>query len=122
MNTENLFYEILKNFTEQLGENIQVNVEPDYISIQLEIFPNTKEIIANYKKNLDMLDDCMFVDMMEELSSIIDLQKFDQLLDKEELTEEEEINVLYYIKLTNALTREYIKEKIDELTELLDNF
>lgn len=79
--------------------------------------------VANYKELLNKIDDCLFVEVLDELREYnIDIKKFDELLDKEDRTEAEEILVSFYIEFTNDIIREHIEKKIQELVELLDNF
>ena len=71
----------------------------------------------------DLLDDCIFVDVLDELPTYnIDIKQFDELLNKEELTESEETYVSYLIDFTNSLIRQHITNKIEDLNELIDNF
>lgn len=122
-----LFHDILEEINQGLKGNsrIEVSDEDGYFSLRLvETFESDiKEKIANYKRNLDLLDDCIFVDVLDELPTYnIDLKQFDELLNKEELTEAEEIYVSYLIDFTNSLIRQHITNKIEDLNELIDNF
>lgn len=122
-----LFHDILEEINKGLKGNsrIEVSDEDGYFSLRLvETFEsNIKEKIANYKRNLDLLDDCIFVDVLDELPTYnIDIKQFDELLNKEELTESEEIYVSYLIDFTNSLIRQHITNKIEDLNELIDNF
>ena len=122
-----LFHDILEEINQGLKGNsrIEVSDEDGYFSLRLvkTFESNIKEKIANYKRNLDLLDDCIFVDVLDELPTYnIDLRQFDELLNKEELTESEEIYVSYLIDFTNSLIRQHITNKIEDLNELIDNF
>ena len=122
-----LFHDILEEINKGLKGNsrIEVSDEDGYFSLRLvkTFESNIKEKIANYKRNLDLLDDCIFVDVLDELPTYnIDLKQFDELLNKEELTESEEIYVSYLIDFTNSLIRQHIANKIEDLNELIDNF
>lgn len=122
-----LFHDILEEIKQELEGNFRIEVsdEDGYFSLRLvETFEsNIKEKIANYKRNLDLLDDCIFVDVLDELPTYnIDIKQFDELLNKEELTESEEIYVSYLIDFTNSLIRQHITNKIEDLNELIDNF
>ena len=122
-----LFHDILEEINKGLKGNsrIEVSDEDGYFSLRLvkTFESNIKEKIANYKRNLDLLDDCIFVDVLDELPTYnIDLKQFDELLNKEELTEPEEIYVSYLIDFTNSLIRQHIADKIEDLNELIDNF
>ena len=122
-----LFHDILEEINQGLKGNsrIEVSDEDGYFSLRLvkTFESNIKEKIANYKRNLDLLDDCIFVDVLDELPTYnIDLRQFDELLNKEKLTESEEIYVSYLIDFTNSLIRQHITNKIEDLNELIDNF
>lgn len=112
-----LFNEILKQI--QQGQTLEVTEDDGYFNI----IDNIKDKIANYKENLDKLDDCIFVDVLDELSTFnIDLKQFDELLNKEELTESEETYISYLIDFTNSLIRQHIRNKIEDLNNLIDRF
>ena len=122
-----LFHDILEEINQGLEGNFRIEVsdEDGYFSLRLvkTFESNIKEKIANYKRNLDLLDDCIFVDVLDELPTYnIDIKQFDELLNKEELTESEEIYVSYLIDFTNSLIRQHITNKIEDLNELIDNF
>lgn len=122
-----LFHDILEEIKQELEGNsrIEVSDEDGYFSLRLvkTFESNIKEKIANYKRNLDLLDDCIFVDVLDELPTYnIDIKQFDELLNKEELTESEETYVSYLIDFTNSLIRQHITNKIEDLNELIDNF
>lgn len=122
-----LFQDILEEIKQEFGNNsrIEISEENGYLSFKLvkTLDTNIKNKIANYKRNLDLLDDCIFVDVLDELSTYnINLKQFDELLNKEELTESEETYVSYLIDFTNSLIRQHILNKIIDLNELIDNF
>ena len=122
-----LFHDILEEIKQELEGNFRIEVsdEDGYFSLRLvkTFESNIKEKIANYKRNLDLLDDCIFVDVLDELPTYnIDIKQFDELLNKEELTESEEIYVSYLIDFTNSLIRQHITNKIEDLNEIIDNF
>lgn len=122
-----LFHDILEEINQGLEGNFRIEVSDEDGCFSLRLVKtfesNIKEKIANYKRNLDLLDDCIFVDVLDELPTYnIDLKQFDELLNKEELTEAEEIYVSYLIDFTNSLIRQHITNKIEDLNELIDNF
>lgn len=122
-----LFHDILEEINQGLEGNFRIEVSDEDGRFSLRLVKtfesNIKEKIANYKRNLDLLDDCIFVDVLDELPTYnIDLKQFDELLNKEELTEAEEIYVSYLIDFTNSLIRQHIANKIEDLNELIDNF
>lgn len=122
-----LFQDILEEIKQEFGDNSRIEVSEGNgcLSFKLVKTPDTniKNKIANYKRNLDLLDDCIFVDVLDELATYnVNLKQFDDLLNKEELTESEETYVSYLIDFTNSLIRQHILNKITDLNELIDNF
>jgi hypothetical protein len=81
------------------------------------------DIISHYKDNLDELDDDIFLNVVEELRSYnVDIKHFDDLLNKENLKEEEQVYVCYLITFINALIKDRLDDKITKLTELKKKF
>ena len=122
-----LFQDILEEIKQEFGNNSRIEVSNENGCFSFKLVKTTdtniKNIIANYKKNLDLLDDCIFVDVLDELTTYnVDLKKFDELLNKEELTELEEIYVSYLINFTSSLIRQHIVNKVKDLFELIDKF
>lgn len=68
-----------------------------------------KSIIKNYKENLDLLDDCVFVEALESLEDRIDFQQMDELLNQEKFTQAEANLVDDLINIVNKS----IKEKLN---------
>lgn len=103
---------------------MEISEQDGCLSLKLaEPTSTIKNKIANYKRNLDLLDDCIFVDVLDELATYhVNLKQFDELLNKEDLTESEEVYVSYLIDFTNTLIRQHIHNKIEDLTELIDKF
>ncbi len=126
-NNVEFFQKILEEIKQEFGNNsrIEVSDHDGYFSFKLvkTLDTNIKDKIANYRKNLDLLDDCIFVDVLDELSTYnVNLKQFDELLNKEELSESEKTYVSYLIDFTNSLIRQHILNKITDLNELIDNF
>lgn len=122
-----LFQDILEGIKQEFGDNSRIEVSEENGCLSLKLVKtldnNIKNKIANYKRNLDLLDDCIFIDVLDELATYnINLKQFDDLLNKEVLTESEETYVSYLIDFTNSLIRQHILNKITDLTELIDSF
>lgn len=75
--------------------------------------------ISKFKKNMDLLDDCIFVDVIEELSDKIDLVKLDELINKESLSLNETVYVEENIDTINNTIRQHIKNKIQNLNDFV---
>lgn len=122
-----LFQQILEEIKQEFGDDsrIEVSETNGYFSFKLvkTLDKNIKDVIANYKRNLDLLDDSIFIDVLDELAAYhVNLKQFDELLNKEELTESEETYIAYLIDFTNSLIRQHIHNKIQDLNELIDKF
>lgn len=85
------------------NESLLINGEE-----QLRKFDDSriKSIIKNYKENIDLLDDCVFVDSIESLSEMIDIKQMDELLNQKTFTQAEANLVDDLIKLANKSIRE----------------
>lgn len=77
-------------------------------------------LIKEYKENIELLDDCTFVEVLDETP--FDLKHFDALLNKKSLTKEESKYVEEAIKYMNNSIHNKLEEKINNLTELIKKF
>lgn len=77
-------------------------------------------LIKEYKENIELLDDCTFVEVLDETP--FDLKHFDTLLNKKSLTKEESKYVEEAIKYMNNSIHNKLEEKINNLTELIKKF
>lgn len=93
---------------------------------ELSIFDDSeiKTLISEYKKNIELLDDCTFTEAMEALEdrSNIDLNQLDKLINQESFTEKEAQTIKAHIDFMSSIIHEKISNKIQVLTELLDKF
>jgi hypothetical protein len=119
---------LVQELKEILGNDYTVDFNSTDSSFELKIVKNENEneilkAIKSYKDNLDLLDDCLFLEVMDDLKEYnINLKKFDDLLSQEEFTEDEEECVLYLISLVNSLITKRINNKIQELNNLKNKF
>lgn len=79
-----------------------------------------QSLIKEYKENIELLDDCTFVEVLDETP--FDLKHFDTLLNKKSLTKEESEYVEEAIKHMNNSIHNKLEEKIKDLTELIKKF
>lgn len=79
-----------------------------------------KQRIKEYKEFCDELDDCLFVDSLEEIKEYVDLVEFDKLLNLEVHTEESAKNVEEMINISENIMSAHIESKIEDLTEILN--
>lgn len=97
-------------------ETLKINGE----EIKNEEESKIQSLIKEYKENIELLDDCTFVEVLDETP--FDLKHFDTLLNKKSLTKEESEYVEEAIKHMNNSIRNKLEEKIKDLTELIKKF
>lgn len=81
---------------------------------------NIKKEINDFKSVIEDLDDCLFLEIVEDLESIIDIKTFDELLEQESLTEEEVEIVSHMISLSKTVINEHIQNKIVDYEDILE--
>ena len=81
-----------------------------------------KELVSNYKENIGKLDDCLFLDVLEEIKDHLDIKTFDELTNQDSYSEEDAEIVKSMINFTNSVAHENIVNKIQDLEELLTKF
>lgn len=81
-----------------------------------------KDIIKEYKKNIESLDDDLFLEIVEELTTKIDLNKFNELLDLETFTEEKASKIAEMIDISVDIIASHLSHKIQRMVELYDSF
>lgn len=79
-----------------------------------------KEAISEFKDNINDLDDSVFIESLEE--AVIDVKRFDELLNLEKFTEAEATEVANMINYFSQLVHNNLQTKIDELSELKERF
>lgn len=97
-------------------ETLKINGE----EIKNEEESKIQSLIKEYKENIELLDDCTFVEVLDETP--FDLKHFDTLLNKKSLTKEESEYVEEAIKHMNNSIHNKLEEKIKDLTELIKKF
>lgn len=105
--------------TSNRNGNISITVE----SVEQK-FDDTeiKELVSNYKENIGKLDDCLFLDILEEIKDHLDIKTFDELTNQDSYSEEDAEIVKSMINFTNLVVHENIVNKIQDLEELLTKF
>ena len=97
-------------------ETLKINGE----EIKNEVESKIQSLIKEYKENIELLDDCTFVEVLDETP--FDLKHFDTLLNKKSLTKEESEYVEEAIKHMNNSIHNKLEKKIKDLTELIKKF
>ena len=81
-----------------------------------------KNEIELYKEKIKLLDDCTFIQVLDEASNRFDISAFNTLLDKEHFTEEEAVLIKEQLDVIKNIIRDNVTNKIQNLIEVLDNF
>ena len=111
------------------GENtlnlgsVKLEVDKKDNSIKIQIVDNeAMDLVKEYKENIKLLDDEIFVKATEELSKSVNINYFNNLLEKEKLTPYELDVVGQYIAKSNDIISDTINAEIERLEDLLDRF
>lgn len=104
-------------------ESLKINGE-DFTNTpkEEEVYDDTsiKEYISKYKDNIQALDDCTFVEVIEEVEDTIDIQTLDSLLNQDSFTKDDAELIHRQIQIINTVIHEKLVNKIQDLQELLD--
>lgn len=118
-----------------LTENIEdFNIQYSNVNGKEQLFVNGKEIVfeeefddskikdqvKKYKDIYDSIDDCLFMEIIDDISEDIDLKTFNELLDQESYTENEAQVVEQMINYSNNIIKNHVDHKIQNLTDLLN--
>ena len=131
METFDELFNIVKAIGEILpeGENtlnlgsVKLEVDKKDNSIKIQIVDNeAMDLVKEYKENIKLLDDEIFVKATEELSKSVNINYFNTLLEKEKLTPYERDKVGQYIAKSNDIISDAINTEIARLEDLLDRF
>lgn len=95
------------------------SIEEDF-----EAFDDTqiKQVVSDFKKNIDKIDDSMFIESLKLFKEVADIKKFNNLLDKEEFNEEEAVEIKKMINKYAQVIKDLIDMKIDNLADLRYRF
>lgn len=79
-----------------------------------------KEEVKNYKDIVENLDDCLFLEIVEDMSEKVDVKTFDELLEQDSYTEDEAEIVSQMMNITKTVIYEHVVQKIQDLKEILE--
>ena len=71
---------------------------------------------------MDRLDDCLFLEVLDEIKDHLDLKTFNELTEQDSYSEEDAEIVKSMINFTNLVVHEHIVNKIQDLEELRNEF
>lgn len=107
------------NGQESLIINGEELIAPEEIEETYDDTP-IKEYIAKYQDNIRLLDDCTFIEVIEEIEGIMDVQALDELLKQESFTQEEAELIYGQLNFINTVIHEKLVNKVQDLIELLE--
>lgn len=116
------------------SDDLKCHLEKDNGCIKIKIEANVpecdkefddssiKEIVKDYKDNIKALDDTTFVEVVEELKSKLDLNKFNKLLDLEKFDKDQAQKVVEMINISTDIICLHLQHKIQDMVELYEKF
>ena len=116
------------------SDGIKYHLEKDKGHLKIEIDVNipeqdeefddsaTKEIVEEYKEGIKALDDDLFIEIVDELKSKLDLTKFNELLDLESFDEDQAQEVEKMIDISTDIICLHLQHKIQGMVELYERF
>lgn len=124
---DNLNYTPMENYNPLPGEDFDYD-KNEYLkknnASYEEDFDDSEYIEASkeFKEAIEDLDDDLFVELVEKLKDEIDINKFDELLESEHLSEDECIGLESFINIASSVLRNIIADKIACLYSIADKF
>lgn len=121
----------IPNGTEESFEDdvkIILGKDDDCLKIEISTIPKeaefdeTKELVEEYKEAIKNLDDDLFLEIVEELKSKVDLTEFNELLNLEEYNSDEAKEVEEMINISSEIICSTLKKKIQNMVELYEKF
>ena len=116
------------------SDGIKYHLEKDKGHLKIEIDVNipeqdeefddsaTKEIVEEYKEGIKALDDDLFIEIVDELKSKLDLTKFNELLDLESFDKDQAQEVEKMIDISTNVICMHLQHKIQGMVELYEKF
>ena len=116
------------------SDGIKYHLEKDKGHLKIEIDVNipeqdeefddsaTKEIVEEYKEGIKALDDDLFVEIVDELKSKLDLTRFNELLDLESFAKDQAQEVEKMIDISTDIICLHLQHKIQSMVELYERF
>lgn len=116
------------------SDDLKCHLEKDNGHLKIEIEANvpeydgefddssTKEIVEDYKDGIKALDDELFIEVVDELKSKVDLTRFNELLDLEKFDEKQAQEVEEMIDISTDIICLHLQHKIQDMVELYEKF
>lgn len=134
-NLVDAFNKVLPEKTDESLEinGLKINLNKNGNEIKISIISNEeldeefddtkiKEIIKEHKDNIKELDDNLFIEIVKDIRSVLDIKKFDELLNKESFNEDEASEVGNMINLSSQIICKHLQNKINELVNIYNKF
>lgn len=109
---------------EQDGVKYSIDKKDGYLSVKVEknTDPEIKDIVVSFKEKLENLDDDLFIELFEDLKKEIDVNRFSELLDKDQYTIEEADEVKGLINQSVKIIHSKLQDMIENLVDVYDKF
>lgn len=109
---------------EQDGVKYSIDKKDGYLSVKVEknTDPEIKNIVVSFKEKLENLDDDLFIELFEDLKKEIDVNRFSELLDKDQYTIEEADEVKGLINQSVKIIHSKLQDMIENLVDVYDKF
>ena len=111
-----MVYDLNKAVEQKLEQMLREN------PLRLEFYERYKEIVEEYKEGIKALDDDLFVEIVDELKSKLDLTRFNELLDLESFDEDQAQEVEKMIDISTDIICLHLQHKIQGMVELYEKF
>lgn len=113
----------LKYYLEKDNGSIKIELKASLPEQDGEFDDSTiKEIVREYKEGIKALDDDLFVEIVDELKSKLDLTRFNELLDLENFDEDQAQEVEKMIDISTDIICLHLQHKIQGMVELYEKF
>ena len=109
---------------EQDGVKYSIDKKDGYLSVKVEknTDPEIKNIVVSFKEKLENLDDDLFIKLFEDFKKEIDVNRFSELLDKDQYTIEEADEVKGLINQSVKIIHSKLQDMIENLVDVYDKF
>ena len=78
-----------------------------------------KTFVDKYTEIIEELDDCTFVEVMEQIENDINIKELDDLIHKDNLTNDEKNIVKFHIQYIYKAIKENLENKLEDINNLL---
>lgn len=109
---------------EQDGVKYSIDKKDGYLSVKVEknTDPEIKNIVVSFKEKLENLNDDLFIELFEDFKKEIDVNRFSELLDKDQYTIEEADEVKGLINQSVKIIHSKLQDMIENLVDVYDKF